>query len=225
MKMQLPIFNQQDSKWRNKPLGSSSVTMGSHGCFTCAVTVAMNNYGHQIDPGQLCDQLNAAGGYDAEGLLIWDKLEKLYPDLVLASVFDTTNMTTSGSHVLISEAIKRIQNLVRMGVPVLITVDVPGVNAPGQSDHIICCVDAEEWLCNDSNGGVEVKFAQGFPYGPPEKAIFGARVLVGGPTSFPSYSDFRDKRDGTALWKAAQVMRGRNVQTYSREIVKTLCGE
>jgi len=185
----------------------------------------MNNYGHQIDPGQLNDKLNAIGGYDREGLLIWSKLEEAYPALVLASAFDTTLMPTSGSHVLIDEALTRIQDLVAMGIPVLVTVDVPGVNTPGLSDHIICLTDAEKWLANDSNGGVEVKLAEGYPYGPPEKAIFGARVLVGSPTAFPDYSTRKDKRDGQALWKAAQVSRGRNVATYSREIVKSFIGE
>lgn len=223
--MKLPVFNQGDPRWASKHLGTSSATMRDSGCFTCAVSVAMNNYGHQIDPGQLCDKLNAAGGYDAQGLLKWNVLEQLFPDLVLASAFDTTNMNTSGSHVLIDVAIKRIQDIVSMGIPCLITVDVPGVNSPGQSDHIICCTDAQEWLCNDSNGGVVVKFAQGFPYGPPEKAIFGARVLVGSPTAFPDYSTDKDKRDGQAYWLAAQISRGRNVATYSKQIVNTFSGE
>jgi hypothetical protein len=223
--MKLPIFNQGDVRWASKHLGTSKATMRDSGCFTSAVAVAMNNYGHQIDPGQLCDQLSANGGYDADGLLEWNVLEKLYPDLVLADAFDTTDMNTSGSHVLIDVAMKRIQSLVRMGIPVLITVDVPGVNSPGQSDHIICCTDAENWLCNDSNGGVEVKFAPNFPYGPPEKAIFGARILVGAPTSFPDSSDERDKRDAVALWKASQVMRGRHVPTYAKEIVDSFLGK
>lgn len=218
-------FNQGDPRWASKRLGTSNATVRDSGCFTCAVATAMNNYGHSIDPGQLCDLLNKYGGYDREGLLIWWVLESLFPDLVLASAFDTTLMNTSGSHVQIDVAIRRIQSIVQMGIPVLITVDVPGVNSPGQSDHIICCKDAEEWLCNDSNGGVEVKLAQNFPYGPPEKAIFGARVLIGAPIGWPHYSDDRDKRDGVALWKAAQVMEGRNVKTYSKEIVRGLCGE
>lgn len=225
MSLKLPCFNQGAVAWALKPLGESGLFMWNAGCFTSAVAVAMNNYGHQIDPGQLNDQLTAAGGYDSEGLLIWDKLEQLYPDLVLADAFDTTNMNTSGSHVLIDVAMRRIQDLVSMGVPVLITVDVPGVNSPGQSDHIICLTDGEKWLANDSNGGVEMKLAQGFPYGPPEKAIFGARVLVGAPTAFPDYSTDKDKRDGVALWKASQVMRGRHVKTYSKEIVDSFLGK
>lgn len=199
--------------------------MRDSGCFTCATAVAMSNYGHSIDPGQLCDQLNAIGGYDSDGLLIWGKLEQLYPDLVLASAFDTTNQPTSGSHVLLEVALKRISNLVRLGIPVMITVDVPNAGVAGFPDHIITLKYAPEgsvgWLANDSDGGTEELLALNHKYGPPDKSIFGARILVGAPLSWPDYSDDRDRRDAIALWKAAQVMRGRNVPIYSKEIVQS----
>lgn len=221
--MNLPVYNQGDPRWASKPLGTSGRHMADSGCFVSACAVALSNYGHNVNPGQLCDALNPIGGFDPEGLLRWDKLEQLYPDVALAAAFDTTNQPTSGSHVLVDVALKRISNLVRLGIPVMITVDVPNAGIAGFPDHIITLTNAPEggigWLANDSDGGTVEMLAVNHKYPPPDKSIFGARVLVGAPTSFPDYSDDRDKRDAVALWKASQVMRGRNIQTYSKEIV------
>lgn len=196
--------------------------MRTHGCFTCAVAVAMNNYGHAVDPGQLNDKLNAVGGYDHEGLLVWSKLEELYPDVVLVKAFDTTNMPTSGSHVQIETALTTIQNCLSMGIPVMITVDVPGFNTTGMPDHIITL--REGWLASDSDGGVIELLADGHKYPNPEKSVYGARILVGSPTSFPSTSSERDRSLGQALAKAAQMSRGRNIPTYSKECVIDMMG-
>lgn len=227
--IQIPVFNQGDSRWRSKPLGSSSVNMGNAGCFTSAVTMALNNYGHKITPGELCEQLNANNGYDHEGLLRWNVVEQLYPDVVLADSFNTTLHPASGVKVEMEAALQRIINCVALGMPVMITVDVPGVNRPGEPDHIVTLItapaDLKGWTVHDSDGGRVIELKEGSKYGPPEKAVYGARILVGLPQSFPDYSTDRDKAYAAGFGKAAQVMRGRNVQTYSKEIVDSFIGK
>lgn len=203
--------------------------MWNAGCFTSAVACALNNFGHQIDPGQLNDQLNYDDGYDAEGLLKWDVLEKLFPDVVLADSFTTTLSKASSSKVEMNSALARIITAVKKGIPVMVTVDVPNVGIPGVVDHIVTLKYApdslEGWLVNDSDGGHEIELKAGGKYGTPEQAIFGARVLVGSPTGFPDYSTAEDKAYGQGLAKAAQVMRGRNIAVYSKEIVDSFLGK
>lgn len=226
--LNVPTYSQTDPRWSYKPLGTSGTNMYAAGCFTTAVAVILNNYGHQVDPGQLCDALNAHGGYDPEGLLRWNVIEQLYPDTVFADSFNTVLQPTSGSLVQMDTAIKRIRRAVSIGLPVGVCVWVKGGLSTLKPNHIVVLVDAPEngaWTVHDSDGGHIIQLTEGGKYGTPQEAIYGARILVGSPTSFPDWSTEADREDGQACFKAAQVMRGRNVQTYSKEIVDSLLGK
>lgn len=227
----VPTFNQGDSRWRDKPLGTSGMSMWNAGCFDSTTAVMLNNYGYAVNPGQLCDALNAAQpimGFDPDGLERWNVVEALFPNVVMTDSFNTTLQPGNDQHVQMDTALKRIARAVRIGMVVGVCVWIKNGLNTGKPNHIVALVDAPDsgpWTYHDSNGGKVGQFTPGSQFGTPDQAIYGARILVGSPTSFPDYSTDADKEDGQACFKASQVMRGRNVQTYSKEIVDSLLGK
>ena len=160
-------------------------------------------------------------------------VEALYPDVLLAATFNTTLHPASGSKLDIQVALKVVENAVRLGMLAGLTVDVPGVNFPGEPDHIVACdyapPDRTNWMVKDSDGGFYQKLGAG-KYGLPDKSIYGVRLLVGSPISFPDYSTEYDKSLGQALYRAAQVYRhARDIKdttgmVNAQEIINKLIG-
>ena len=70
---------QNDRRWRNIPLGRSSVTIGSHGCL---ITSLCNSYnirrGQEIlTPDIFNQKMIDMGGYTPGGLVIWSVAQKI----------------------------------------------------------------------------------------------------------------------------------------------------
>lgn len=225
--LNIPLFSQGDPRWRDRKLGTSGFSMWSHGCYVTATAMALNNFGYYVNPGQLCDALNGIGGFDPDGQLRWDAVEKLFPNVVFADMYWTTRFDKAHNLVKVQqeEALKRIAKCVRIGIPVILCVDVPNVGVTNWPDHATTLKYApdsrEGWLLNDPDGGKEIELKDGSKYGKPEDAIFGARVLVGHGQSYPDYSTERDAQDGLRAFRASQVARGKNVQTYAKELLES----
>lgn len=64
--MVMKQLSQRDPQWRNQQLGSSSTTIGSHGCLITAIAMATN-----LTPPEVNDRLNSVGGYQNGNLVIW----------------------------------------------------------------------------------------------------------------------------------------------------------
>jgi len=85
----MQIYKQTDPSWEALPLGNSPYKMGEpgvgYGCTTVAVAQLLALAGWDINPAQVCQSLEANGGYTDQsnklggGLLIWDKLMQAYP--------------------------------------------------------------------------------------------------------------------------------------------------
>jgi hypothetical protein len=73
------MYNQKDPQWRDKKLGNSELSMNWWGCVVTAVAESLRLAGYDVYPGQVCDSLNANGGFTADGLIIWSKVEEAYP--------------------------------------------------------------------------------------------------------------------------------------------------
>lgn len=222
--MNVPIYAQGDPRWGNKPLGTSGLTMASHGCYVTSTAMALNNYGYTLTPGQLCDALNANGGFDAEGQLKWDVLEKVCPNVVFADAFWTTSFTKGTNLLKVQQdaALARIERCVRIGIPVVLCVDFPNVNMEGFPDHAVVLKHAPPgrvgWKVNDPATGTEIELKDGQRYGTPENAVLGARIIIGH-GQIPDYADERDATDGLRAFRASQALRGKNRETYLRELV------
>jgi hypothetical protein len=69
-------FLQNDARWKNEPLGTTHVTLGSHGCTVCSVAMACTNLGVPVSPAGLNERLRAREGYLSRGWLVWSALPR-----------------------------------------------------------------------------------------------------------------------------------------------------
>lgn len=222
--MNLPLYNQGDPRWSSRPLGTSGHTLGSHGCYVTSIAMIASNYGFTVNPGQLCDALNAINGFDATGDVKWESVEQVLPNVLFAVNLSgwTTNFTQGVNLVKIqqSEALRRIEKLVKRGMPTLLCVDMPNVGTDGRPDHAIVYKGGR--LANDPAGGIEVRLDAGHRYGPMETAVYGLRAIMGPPLNYPDGLSEDEMKLGLAAWKAEMVMKGKSVATYSKEIIDHL---
>lgn len=220
----MKIFNQWNAEWRDEPLGQSGLTMGNAGCYTTTSAMLLG-----LDPGELNAKLNDNYGYDIFGQLRWDVLRRLYPEFdMYRGVWTTTAQYPNVQKVQLETAIKTIRFAHALGQRMGICVDLVGND--GVPDHIVAlkpeqtlAEDPGDWQIGDPDGGRDIRLKD--RYGGKE-AIRGYRLTVIPPTSFPEVSPEVAKEivknAGVSVWKALQIHRGRNIATYSREIVDSL---
>lgn len=218
----IPSYCQWDARWGSKKLGTSGLTMATHGCMVTAICMALNVYGYKIDPGQLCDKLNADKGFNSEGLVIWQAIERNFRGVVFIDSLSiwTKNYDQLTSKYEIPDALRILRNLVDLGFPVFLNVD--NIGNDKRPDHFIDLYHAPlvgPWKAKDPDGGHDVLLEAGHKYGPKETAIYGFRVLMGPTQSFPDYVNPQDHWQGLAAWRAAMVYKGQDVPTYSKEIL------
>jgi len=69
-------LSQRDDRWKNIKLGTSNVTIGSHGCtITCIAMLA------DTTPDVVNSRLLSVNGYAEKNLVIWDKIKEALPDM------------------------------------------------------------------------------------------------------------------------------------------------
>lgn len=107
---------QTDPRWASKTLGTSGETMARSGC--AVTTVAkLTVYSQSVnddkyDPGYLCDYLNANGGLDGSGCILWS----VAPYMTHAGRGDFSSPSKS-------DVISRISELMNQGYYVALCVD------------------------------------------------------------------------------------------------------
>ena len=73
--LNVPYFNQKDSRWANVTLGSSKRTVGNAGCVTTCIAMAESYlYGYSVTPASLAKSLK----YSSSGDLYWPESYKAY---------------------------------------------------------------------------------------------------------------------------------------------------
>jgi len=76
--MNYTILSQRDAKWRNKKLGNSNYTIGSHGCTITALTMWINRViGLNLTPDQVNDRMKFVGGFSG-GLILWKMIDRAF---------------------------------------------------------------------------------------------------------------------------------------------------
>lgn len=74
----IKLFSQRDSHWSSNKLGTSTSTLGSHGCLiTCAASM-LNYFGQATDPGKLNQLLTEKNLYYQGNLFAFGSLDNLF---------------------------------------------------------------------------------------------------------------------------------------------------
>jgi len=219
----LPLYNQGNPQWGDYVMGKwpdgTLLTMRRWGCMVTSLSMALKNYGIDADPGFLCSLLGGTGGLDQEGNLVHSGIEKIYPDVVFYERQYTSNYpgNTPKPKLLIGESLRRLQSYLSLGQPVILEVD--NVGNDGRPDHWVVAKEYRDgdFLIHNPDGGIEQWFSK--RYGDPAQKLYGFYQVIGQPTGFPPNSPPERQNLGLAAWKAAQVWKGKNVATYSKEIL------
>ncbi len=223
------IYNQWGQPYSSKKLLPASVTIGSHGCFMTSLTMALPNFGIVrptdgtfFDPGEVRDKLVAAYGFNAEGFLTYDGVERAFPMLHFYDRLYTDNdPRNNGAEIRAAAALKKVRRLLDLGQPTILAVD--NIGNDGYPDHAVLAVDytlgpdglVKDFLIHDPDGGKVINFTS--KYGPPLTKLYGMVVIIGSPIEYPAQST--DKEDGASLWMAAEIKKGMNVNTHARTLV------
>lgn len=217
--IQLNLYNQGDPRWSKKRLAPSNWTMGEKGCLVTSIASSLKNFAVEDDPEVVCDKLVAVNGFNSSGDLRHEAVTKAYPQLFWYDRVYTTNYPEKSlSRLEITEAIKKIKRLLRLGQPIHIHVDNI-VSIPG-ADHFITAYEwgQDLWLYNPDGGKIE-KFSD--RYGDPLKSIYGYAAIIGPPIAFP---DGGWPEEGNAVWKLSQAVQDKNRELYTREALNHLIG-
>jgi hypothetical protein len=73
----IPIYLQNDPRWKNELIGGSQQPLGTVGCTICCVSMALAYYGIDLPPLQLNELLKANNGYTSQGWLKWQTVSQL----------------------------------------------------------------------------------------------------------------------------------------------------
>ena len=82
VELAVPLFRQNDARWRDDPLGESTYTLGSAGCAVSSAAMVLNFYGLDTDPQRLNDFLTPRSGYTPGGWIHWERAAELDPERV-----------------------------------------------------------------------------------------------------------------------------------------------
>lgn len=216
----LPKYKQTDPRWSGNRLGTQGRTIGTHGCTCTDVANALYNYGIEETPATVVKKLTAAGGILPSGDLVWSFIEKVWPNVTFYwRQYTMLEGPMYANRQTVDAAIARIRRLIALGQPVLINVDSIGNDRV--TDHWVTGFDRDtdgEIIVHCPFRGDVTRFSAHL--GSMKNGIYGYAVLIGAPRAIPDWS--AEGAEAAALFKAAQIWRGKNVATYAKEIVDTL---
>ena len=229
--MKTQNFNQWDQRWGQKRLSPSSWTMANSGCFITSLTNALPNFsivkadGSPFDPGEVLDRLIAVDGLDAGGQMTYEGIMRAFPALYFHDrIYTTNDPRNNGVEMKSDVAIKKVRRLLDVGQPTILAVD--NIGNDGWPDHAVLAKDyvldasgtVVDFKISDPDGGRDITFTS--KYGPLLTKLYGFVILVGPPIEFPDAST--DQEEGMGLWKSAQIRQGKNVATYSKELIDSI---
>jgi len=159
MKINLPkTFSQNDSRWKNSPLGTRG-TIGAFGCLMTDATMALNYFkGLDETPLTVNQRMTQNGGFvNSKGqptpnapdanLFVWGVFASLY-GLKYSGQFSNTKPLTT-------EQMNQIKSQIDKGYPVLLQIDtIPATS--GLDEHWILAIDydGDDFIVQDPWDGV-----------------------------------------------------------------------
>jgi hypothetical protein len=75
---------QKDKRWAQDQLGTSTGTLGSHGCLVASVAMACSNLGVELTPKELNERLKKADGFLPQGWVVWNAIPRVTDNLLAA---------------------------------------------------------------------------------------------------------------------------------------------
>lgn len=176
-------IGQRDSRWKDKKLGTSSVTIGDAGCVLCSATVICRFYGRDVWPDWLNEQMIKVGGYYEKNLWQWHKLTEIFPDIKVHKLIDCYDVPAP-----LNEINKRLEE----GHPVIVCVDFDP--KPGVQTHyvVIFGKEGDDYYLADPWFNDVALFKS--RYGDPAKAIYAIRMYDGPLSPAPAPDPCADLR-------------------------------
>ncbi|WP_395747609.1 hypothetical protein [Prosthecobacter sp.] len=68
---------QRDKRWADDQLGTSTGTLGSHGCLVSSIAMACCDLGVELTPKELNERLKKADGFLPQGWVVWNAIPKV----------------------------------------------------------------------------------------------------------------------------------------------------
>lgn len=230
MILNVPIFGQRDPKWKTKPLGTSSSTLGDFGCLVTCLAMLAKYYGKDTDPDRLNTALVNIKGFAASSaaptqfnLYKWyEGITKLYTDITITKLQATP-------YVLTGTDFNAIKAEIDAGRPVILQVDmIPNTAVVDMHFVLLIGYEGDTYYVNDPWYGDKANLTR---YGVPAKAIQ-QYVFHNGPIPVPGNSDTIPvlKTDFERMRTKCDILDAQNptyaqLQEINKEMNRQLEGE
>lgn len=206
--MTLPItqLSQRDPRWANLLLGKSGLTVGQFGCTFTAGVMAAQAFGKALDlPTVLAACAAAPDAFNGDGTVNWLPFAREL-GLDFGYRMDTT-ANVAPNHLQVSEsaALRHLDWLATLGVPVLCWVDT---DHDGKANHWVLSVG--EGYCLDPWDGQKKELLPSFGH------LYGLAIFNGTPVMA------ENGKVGALVGKANEISRGRNVALNASEIMQVV---
>lgn len=164
MKLNIPALGQRDSRWKDKLLGTSSIsTIGNFGCLLTCAAMVCKYFGKDTDPARLNDAMVKVKGFYNGSYWGWGSLDEVYPDITLDLANDYIECYDTPT------PLSKIDELLNQRIPVIVKVDFSP--EAGIQDHFVLIVGKEsDYLINDPWTSETYWFTA--KYGDPARYIF-----------------------------------------------------
>lgn len=114
VRLDVPIFNQNDSAWANDKLGTCSTTLAENGCAITSIAMVFKYYGIQTDPRNMNNWITSKNGFDNKCNVYWAKADSISGNLV--NFIDQKNDNAN---------LDKIKTELDQGYPVIAKVKIP----------------------------------------------------------------------------------------------------
>lgn len=170
MKLNIPPVSQRNELWKDKKLGTSTVTtIGNAGCLLTCHAMMLTYYGHDFHPDDLNTFYATRKVFDQAVYINFWSASACFDDIKADEYYDCQIIPCDTS---------KIDEYLSKNMPVIAEVDFS--TAPGLQTHFILIKGKDEagsYICNDPWYGDEIFFQA--RYGDPVKSIFGLRLYSG----------------------------------------------
>ncbi len=154
-------LSQMDPRWKDKPLGFDTITIGNYGCLMTCMTMIANYYGFNETPDTVNEKMKAVNGYQG-ALIIPSAFPIAFPGMVYRNFINCENSPAPMSE---------IDAYLAQGKPVIIEVDY--APNPGLQNH---------WVVLYAKRGSDYLMRDPYPYPPTtaETTLLNSRYKFGG---------------------------------------------
>jgi hypothetical protein len=148
---------QRDPSWASIQLGTSSKTIGSHGCLITSATMMLRYFGKDLTPATLNTWLKANNGYQNSNWFVWSSLKYLDDNISFRYRYEYA-------------AMDKVDEQLMKGIPSIINVDMIPETAV-LDEHWVLVIGKVDgsYIINDPWYGTTMKFEE--KYGAPSKGM------------------------------------------------------